>query len=260
MGKWLMPNPGGYQPYEITFENDSDLPLIVDIIRPLRLQMILQNVPVVRHTLLNAAHCGPKSKYTDKEGPFTEEEVDAIAKKLDMGRWQLVGTVYGPDPIREIYLKVIREKFLAIPGSRFFLPEDRAEDSPLRARVNLMQGVPTTEELRFLNGFLMAMADQADHVIGIPYRLDSPEERQRLRKLAHALIEETSAQGWGQFRSHTALMDPVAKAFGWNDGALMKLNETIKNALDPKGIMAPGKNGVWPAGYDKEEWVLDGRE
>ncbi len=26
----------------------------------------------------------------------------------------------------------------------------------------------------------------------------------------------------------------------------MKLNETIKNALDPKGILAPGKNGIWP--------------
>ncbi|KAM0329305.1 hypothetical protein ACHAQA_004610 [Verticillium albo-atrum] len=300
IGMWLMPNPGGYQPYEITFENDSDLPKIVDIIRPLRLQMILQNVPVVRHTLLNAAHCGPKSKYTDKEGPFTEAEVDAIAKKLDMGRWQLIGAVYGPAPIREIYLKVIKEKFLAIPGSRFFLPEDRAEDSPLRARVNLMQGVPTTEELRclkwlpnggqllyapiskvtgedatkqhevakrlitsagfdYLGAFAVGMRE-LHHVIGIPYRLDNADERGRLRKLAHELIEETSAQGWGQFRSHTALMDPVANAFSWNDSALMKLNETIKNALDPNGIIAPGKNGVWPASYDKKEWVLDGTQ
>jgi hypothetical protein len=32
-----MPNPGGYQPYEFTFEKDSDLPKIVEIIRPLRL-------------------------------------------------------------------------------------------------------------------------------------------------------------------------------------------------------------------------------
>jgi len=32
-----MPNPGGYQAYMITFEKDSDLAAIVDIIRPLRL-------------------------------------------------------------------------------------------------------------------------------------------------------------------------------------------------------------------------------
>jgi hypothetical protein len=26
----------------------------------------------------------------------------------------------------------------------------------------------------------------------------------------------------------------------------MKFNEQIKNAIDPKGILAPGKNGIWP--------------
>jgi hypothetical protein len=59
--------------------------------------MVLQNVPFLRHTLLNAAHCGPRSKYTSKNGAFTEDEVDEIAKKLDMGRWNLIGAVYvGP--------------------------------------------------------------------------------------------------------------------------------------------------------------------
>lgn len=36
----------------------------------------------------------------------------------------------------------------------------------------------------------------------------------------------------------------------------MKLNEQIKNALDPKGVLAPGKNGIWPQSYDKDAWVL----
>ncbi|KAJ0306287.1 hypothetical protein COL5a_003727 [Colletotrichum fioriniae] len=298
IGMWLMPNPGGYQPYEITFENDSDLPKAVDIIRPLRLQMVLQNVPFLRHTLLNAAHCGPKSKYTDKQGPLSEEEVDGIAKKLDMGRWQLIGAVYGPKPVRDVLLSVIKHEFLSIPGSRFFLPEDRARESPLRARELLMQGIPTVEELRCLNwlpnggqllwapiskvsgedakkqhdvakklitefgfDYLGAFAvgmRELHHVIGIPYRLDVPDDVERIRKLAHKLIKETTAHGWGQFRAHTALMDPVADAFNWNDNAQMQLNEAIKNALDPNGIIAPGKNGVWPASYDKKKWVLDG--
>ncbi|KZL83372.1 vanillyl-alcohol oxidase [Colletotrichum incanum] len=299
IGMWLMPNPGGYQPYEITFENDSDLPKVVDIIRPLRLQMVLQNVPFLRHTLLNAAHCGPKSKYTNKEGPMSEEEVDAVAKQLDMGRWQLIGAVYGPKPVRDVLLSVIKHEFLSIPGSRFFLPEDRARESPLRARELLMQGIPTVEELRCLNwlpnggqllwapiskvsgqdakkqhdvaknlitsygfDYLGAFAvgmRELHHVIGIPYRLDVPEDVTKIRQLAHKLIKETTAHGWGQFRAHTALMDPVADAFNWNDNAQMQLNETIKNALDPNGIIAPGKNGVWPANYDKKKWVLDAK-
>jgi hypothetical protein len=36
----------------------------------------------------------------------------------------------------------------------------------------------------------------------------------------------------------------------------MKLNETIKDALDPKGILAPGKNGIWPKNYDKKAWAV----
>lgn len=37
IGHQLMPNPGGYQAYMITFPRDDNLSAIVDIIRPLRL-------------------------------------------------------------------------------------------------------------------------------------------------------------------------------------------------------------------------------
>lgn len=55
MCMWLMPNPGGYQSYMITIPREEDLKQAVDIIRPLRLSMILQNVPTIRHILLDAA-------------------------------------------------------------------------------------------------------------------------------------------------------------------------------------------------------------
>jgi hypothetical protein len=51
-------------------------------------------------------------------------------------------------------------------------------------------------------------------------------------------------------------MDQIADTYCFNDNAQMKLNETIKNALDPKGILAPGKNGVWPSNYDKAAWRI----
>jgi 4-cresol dehydrogenase (hydroxylating) len=43
-------------------------------------------------------------------------------------------------------------------------------------------------------------------------------------------------------------MDDIAAMYGFNDHALQRLNERIKDALDPKGILAPGKQGIWPAG------------
>lgn len=29
----------------------------------------------------------------------------------------------------------------------------------------------------------------------------------------------------------------------------MRFNESLKDALDPAGIMAPGRNGIWPKSY-----------
>ena len=38
----------------------------------------------------------------------------------------------------------------------------------------------------------------------------------------------------------------IAGTYGWNNNALMKMHQTIKDALDPNGILAPGKSGIWP--------------
>ena len=54
-------------------------------------------------------------------------------------------------------------------------------------------------------------------------------------------------------------MDQIAGTYNWSaDGsgsAIMKLNETLKDALDPNGILAPGKSGIWPARYRKKALV-----
>jgi hypothetical protein len=59
--------------------------------------MVIQNVPTLRHILLDAAVAGPKASYTNKQGPLSDEDMDAIAKKLNLGRWNFYGAVYVSD-------------------------------------------------------------------------------------------------------------------------------------------------------------------
>lgn len=56
--------------------------------------MVLQNVPTLRHILLDAAVAGDKASYTDKKTPLNDAELDEIAQKLQLGRWNFYGAVY----------------------------------------------------------------------------------------------------------------------------------------------------------------------
>lgn len=127
MGIWLMPNPGGYQVYMITLPSDEALSKALDITRPLRTQMVLQNVPTFRHILLDAAVYRPKSSYSSSEKPLTDEELDGIAANLNLGRWNFYGAACGPEAVRKVFWEAIKGAFSTIPGIKFFLPEDRNE-------------------------------------------------------------------------------------------------------------------------------------
>jgi len=106
-----MPDPGGYQAYMITFPRDEDLYQIMEIIRPLRIAMILQNVPSLRHVLLDAAVAGTKKDYYAGDDPIPDAELNNIAKKLNLGRWTFYGALYGPEPIRNVLWGAIKASF-----------------------------------------------------------------------------------------------------------------------------------------------------
>jgi FAD/FMN-containing dehydrogenase len=69
----------------------------------------------------------------------------------------------------------------------------------------------------------------------------SPELRERV-------LAKAAELGYGEYRAHIDFMDLCAQAYDFNDHAGLRLAETIKDALDPNGILMPGKQGIWPKG------------
>ncbi|MGA9630906.1 MAG: FAD-binding oxidoreductase [Candidatus Acidiferrales bacterium] len=77
------------------------------------------------------------------------------------------------------------------------------------------------------------------------------EKNRRNREIYKRLVKTSAEHGWGEYRTHTAFMGDVADAYSFNDHALLRLHETLKDAVDPHGILSPGKSGIWPRAMRK---------
>ena len=79
-----------------------------------------------------------------------------------------------------------------------------------------------------------------------------PAQLAKARSLYEQVIKIASDHGWGIYRAHAAFMDQVMDRYSFNDNALLRMNETLKDALDPNGILSAGRYGIWPKHLRKE--------
>jgi 4-cresol dehydrogenase (hydroxylating) len=82
-------------------------------------------------------------------------------------------------------------------------------------------------------------------LFGLPMSHDVESNRQS-REIFERLVQVSAENGWGEYRTHVAFMDSVADAYSYNNHALRRFHETLKDAIDPNGILSPGKSGIWP--------------
>lgn len=289
-GFWLMPNPGGYKPFLITVPRKEDLAELVERIRPLRIGMVIQNAPTIRHVLLDAACLKSKKDWIgDADRLVTEEEEYKIAEEMNIGYWNFYGALYGPPPMQDMLWSVIWGSLSQIKGSKCFFEDEVPSTSILHSRAKTLAGIPNLLELDWIswlpNGahcffspispvtgkdsstqyeFVKKRATEygfdffLTFVIGLKemhnicclvYNREDPDQVKRMKELIEVCIDEAARLGYGEYRTHIAFMDQIAGTYNWNNNAIGKLNETIKDALDPNGILAPGKSGIWPARY-----------
>jgi len=97
----------------------------------------------------------------------------------------------------------------------------------------------------YLCGIILAPRS-ATHVCEFIFDVNDRDLTRRAYEASRELIVETAKRGYGEYRAHLDMMDLVADQYGFNDHAARRLNETLKDALDPNGILSPGKQGIWP--------------
>lgn len=285
MGVWLMPAPAGYQAYLITLPREEDLGAFVDILRPLRMNMTIPNVPTLRNVLVDAAAIGPRGTHYAGPGPVPDSVARRIMADHGLGWWNFYGACYGPPAVQEATWTMLRDEFSAIPGAGFHLAG--AHDSPVLAtRAKIMAGQPNLDTLSLLKwlpdgghidfapvspptgedalrqyamvrdrchevgkdylGTFIVGRRELHHICLLLFETTDAADRDTTFELCRGLVRDAAALGYGEYRVHPALMDEVAATYGFNDNALLRLSETIKDALDPAGILAPGKQGIWP--------------
>ena len=89
------------------------------------------------------------------------------------------------------------------------------------------------------------------HINMLLFDRKDPVQKKNVKLLFHALVKEARNQGYSEYRAHLDFMDLVAEQYDYRDGAMMQLNNRIKDCLDPKGILSPGKQGIWPGRAQK---------
>ena len=123
--------------------------------------------------------------------------------------------------------------------------------SPLTAEHALRQARmvrATSERFGFDYGVAFgALGRRLNHVFMMIYDRTDSEETARARACFEALAREGAEAGYGEYRTHISFMDMVAGQYGFNDHAQLRLNQRLKDLLDPNGILSPGKQGIWPS-------------
>jgi FAD/FMN-containing dehydrogenase len=72
------------------------------------------------------------------------------------------------------------------------------------------------------------------------------EDNRRTRALFERLLADCAEHGWTEYRIHAAYQKQGMQTYDFNNGALHRLHETLKDAIDPHGIISAGRYDIWP--------------
>jgi (+)-pinoresinol hydroxylase len=82
-------------------------------------------------------------------------------------------------------------------------------------------------------------------ILGFPITHDVATNKKN-RESFKKLIQLAAQHGWGEYRTAPAFQDDVMNSYSFNNNVLRRFHETVKDAVDPNGILSAGRYGIWP--------------
>ncbi|WP_426516811.1 FAD-binding oxidoreductase [Diaminobutyricibacter sp. McL0618] len=183
-------------------------------------------------------------------------KIKAAWEKIPSGRFVL-NRIYSPEEYGEITLA--HEKIQAgIPtlkaveltpdhvGHVGFSPVVPMSGEQVRFVVDELRTRILAHGLNFSGGILITGERSCVIVCGMQFDHTDGDSVRNAMSLAKLLVKELGELGYGEYRAHLDFMDLASDQYSFNDHAYRRFVESIKDAVDPNGILSPGRHGIWP--------------
>jgi 4-cresol dehydrogenase (hydroxylating) len=210
----------------------------------------------------------PGARFTDGESlkvPLTREQIEQTTGPYPtsmrrnvtqgvpgLGVWYMTGrSEQNPNSWNETHIGLF--SLIGRSGEAVFKAQRDFAD--ISRRLNLPSFFPNaiqTPVQWYQFGFLMGNG------FGIGRGDNSPEGKLAAAETLRQVLKENAKLGYGDYRAPPMLQDDVADQYSFNNFVLRRFNETLKDAIDPNGILSPGRAGVWPAVYRSLRGALRG--
>jgi len=129
-----------------------------------------------------------------------------------------------------------------------FSPVVPMDGAQVRFVVDQLRSRIIAHGVNFSGGILITGERSCVIVCGMQFDHTDAQSVTNAMDLAKLLVKDLGELGYGEYRAHLDFMDLAQEQYSFNDHAYRRFIETIKDAVDPSGILSPGRHGIWPAG------------
>jgi FAD/FMN-containing dehydrogenase len=273
MGVWIMRRPEVYVACGATWQGEDALAAMAETLRELMLEGVIRNYPIMGRGIGVGLDAKPWIDPSDETWRLRfalygrQELVDAnwaIAEKalseiegVEVFSKQYAGTDRGGPTMHDEMVQagipemqlmdLFKTPYGEDTGHLDFSPVGPLTGEDLVATFRLMRDLYDRHGWAYLGGLLLSPRN----VIHVCTTFFDPHDEEQTREVYAAydeMVLELAKVRKVPYRTNIHHMDLVADQMDFNDHIQRRVSERIKDALDPNGILSPGKQGIWPAG------------